>query len=70
MVVSTYEEVVQNSTVTYTVSRCADPECQKIVDKALKVEEQKRIYIKEEQVRREIIRKKLQDEKKKKTKQI
>lgn len=52
-----YTEKVETATVTYTITACSDPECQKIVDKNLKDEEKKRLVIKEEQERRELLRK-------------
>ena len=57
VVVDSYEEKVETSTVTYTITACSDLECQKIVDKLLKVEEQKRVVIKKEQETRELLRK-------------
>ena len=35
VVIDTYEEKVESSTVTYTITECSDPECQKMVNKAL-----------------------------------
>lgn len=57
IVVDSYEEKIETSTVTYTVTACSDPECQKIVDKVLKEEENKRVVIRKEQEKRELIRK-------------
>ena len=57
IVVDSYEEKVDNSTVTYTITECSDPECQKQVNKTLKQEASKRKFIKDEQVKREDARK-------------
>ena len=57
IVVDSYEEKVESSVVTYTVTACSDPECQKVVDKILKQEEVKRGLIKDEQEKRELLRK-------------
>lgn len=59
----TYIEKVETSTVTYTITACSDPECQKLVDKILGEEKRKRGVIKEEQVKRELLRKQSIDEK-------
>jgi hypothetical protein len=48
---------VEKSFVVYTITACSDPECQKIVDKSLSEEKRKRLIIKDEQVRREVLRK-------------
>lgn len=56
VVVSTYDETVQTSTVTYTIMECPDPNCQAEVDKNLVVEDQKRKFIKDAQVLRELQR--------------
>ena len=60
IVVSSQTKKVDKATVTYTVTVCPDPECQKMVDKGLVVEEHKRKMIREEQDKRaqEIILKK------------
>lgn len=42
IVVGTYEEKVGNSTVVYKETICADPECQKKVEKTLAKELEKR----------------------------
>ena len=42
VVVGTYEEKVGNSTVVYKETICADPECQKKVEKTLAKELEKR----------------------------
>ena len=57
IVVDTYEEKVETSTVTYTITACSDPECQKLVEKVLGEEKRKRGVIKEEQEKRELLRK-------------
>lgn len=57
VVVECYEEKVEKSTVTYTITACSDPECQKLVDKILGEEKRKRGVIKEEQEKRELLRK-------------
>ncbi|HKC05023.1 MAG TPA: hypothetical protein VKC54_04090 [Patescibacteria group bacterium] len=57
VVVDTYEEKIEKSTVTYTITACSDPECQKLVDKILGEEKRKRGVIKEEQEKRELLRK-------------
>lgn len=57
IVVDTYIEKVETSTVTYTITACSDPECQKLVDKILGEEKRKRGVIKEEQEKRELLRK-------------
>lgn len=64
IVVKTYEEKVETSTVTYTITECSDPECQKMVNKTLQTEKKKRQFIKDEQVKREEARKKVIEEKK------
>lgn len=64
MVVDTYEEKVETSTVTYTITECSDPECQKLVEKNLKAEKVKRQFIKDEQEKREEARKKVLSDKK------
>lgn len=64
IIVKTYTEKIASSTVTYTITECSDPECQKIVDKALNVEKKKRQFIKDEQVKREEARKKVIEDKK------
>lgn len=53
VVLSSYEEKVDKSTVTYTITGCSDPECQKIVDRGLKTEEDRRKVIKKDQEKRE-----------------
>lgn len=65
VVVSTYEEKVEKSTVTYTITGCSDPECQKIVEKGLVVEQQRRDVINSEKVKREEQRVKRKQEAKK-----
>lgn len=42
-------ELMERSVVTYTTTICPDPECQKLVEKGLVVEENKRRVIREEQ---------------------
>lgn len=64
IVVETYEEKVEKSTVTYTITACSDPECQKLVDKILGEEKRKRGVIKEEQEKRELLRKQAIEDKK------
>ena len=64
IVVKTYEEKVETSTVTYTITECSDPECQKLVNKTLKAEKVKRKFIKDEQVKREEVRRQAIEEKK------
>lgn len=59
IVVSTYEEVVQTSTIVNTVMECSDPNCQKLVNKTLKIEEDKRHEGNLEKERREKIRKRV-----------
>lgn len=60
VIVSSHTKKVDKATVTYTVTVCPDPECQKMVNKGLVVEEHKRKMIREEQDKRaqEIILKK------------
>lgn len=53
VVVSTYEEKVEKSTVTYTITGCSDPECQKLVEKGLKMEQIKRDTINREKAARD-----------------
>lgn len=53
VVVSTYEEKVDKSTVTYTITGCSDPQCQKIVEKDLKLEQARRNVITQEKAKRE-----------------
>jgi hypothetical protein len=64
IVVDTYEEKVETSTVTYTITECSDPECQKLVNKTLKQGASKRKFIKDEQVKREEVRKQAIEDKK------
>ena len=64
IVVDTYEEKVETSTVTYTITECSDPECQKQVNKTLKQEAVKRKFIKDEQIKREDARRKIIEDKK------
>lgn len=64
IVVKTYEEKVDTSTVTYTITECSDPECQKQVNKTLQTEKKKRQFIKDEQVKREDARRKIIEDKK------
>ena len=64
IVVDTYEEKVDTSIVTYTITECSDPECQKLVEKTLKAEKDKRKFIKDEQEKREAARKKVLSDKK------
>lgn len=45
-------ELMEKSVVTYTTTICPDPECQKLVEKGLVVEENKRRVIREEQEKR------------------
>jgi hypothetical protein len=56
IVIDTYEEKVEASFVTYTITACSDLDCQKIVDRLLKDEEKKRKDIKVEQEKREVQR--------------
>lgn len=55
--VSTYDEIVGNSSITYTVTACSDPECQKMVDQNLLKEEKKREVFKDEQEKRAALKK-------------
>lgn len=64
IIVKTYEEKIETSTVTYTITECSDPECQKMVNKTLLTEKKKRQFIKDEQVKREEARKKVIEDKK------
>lgn len=64
IVVKTYEEKIETSTVTYTITECSDPECQKQVNKTLLTEKKKRKFIKDEQVKREEVRRQAIEEKK------
>lgn len=64
VVVDSYEEKVETSTVTYTITECSDPECQKLVNKTLKQEATKRKFIKDEQVKREEARRQVIEDKK------
>jgi len=64
IVVKTYEEKVETSTVTYTITECSDPDCQKQVNKTLLTEKKKRKFIKDEQVKREEVRRQAIEEKK------
>lgn len=57
IVVDTYEEKTETSVVTYTITECSDPECQKIVNKGLEAEKNKRTAIKKDQEEREEERK-------------
>jgi len=64
IIIKSYQEKVETSTVTYTITECSDPECQKMVNKTLLTEKKKRQFIKDEQVKREEARKKVIEEKK------
>lgn len=64
VVVKTYEEKIESSVVTYTITECSDPECQKQVNKTLLSEKKKRQFIKDEQIKREEARKKIAEDKK------
>lgn len=64
LVVSVYEEKIDNSTITHTITECSDPDCQKQSEKQVELEEKKRKIIKAEQTKREAIRKRLIEEKK------
>lgn len=64
IIVKTYEEKVETSTVTYTITECSDPNCQKLVNKTLQTEKNKRKFIKDEQVKREEVRRQAIEEKK------
>ena len=46
IIVNTYEEKVETSTVTYTITECSDPECQKLVNKTLLTEKRKENLLK------------------------
>lgn len=63
--VSSYDETVGNSNITYTVTACSDPECQKIVDQNLLKEEKKREIFKDEQEKRAAQKKQDQENSKK-----
>lgn len=45
-------EALEKTTVTYTTTVCPDPECQKLVEMGLLVEEKKRKLMHEEQEKR------------------
>ena len=51
--ISSYKKKEGSFMVTYTKNVCPDPECQKLVDKELNKEKQKRAKIKEESTKRE-----------------
>lgn len=53
IIISSYEEKIENSSVTYTITECSDPECQKMVNKTLKVEDARRLFINNEKTKRE-----------------
>lgn len=55
--VRTYKEKVGNSIVTYTINECSDPDCQKIVDGQLREDEKRRIMVRNDQAKRELLRK-------------
>jgi hypothetical protein len=57
IVTSSYNETVGNSSITYTITACCDPECQKMVDEKLLKEEKKRELFKDEQEKRIQLRK-------------
>lgn len=67
VVVKTYTEKVGNSTVSYKITSCPDPDCQKIVNRKMGEEDEKRSKIKNEQVRREVERQNRIAEKRKAT---
>lgn len=49
---SSVVENLEKTTVTYTITVCPDPECQKLVEKGLVVEEMKRKVMRDEQEKR------------------
>lgn len=55
--VKTYKEKVGNSMVIYTINECPDPLCQKIVNGQLRDDEKRRILVRDEQEKRELLRK-------------
>ncbi len=55
--VKTYKEKVGNSIVIYTINECPDPLCQKIVDGQLRDDEKRRTLVKNDQKKRELLRK-------------
>ncbi len=52
IVISSYEEKIEKSSVVYTITACSDPDCQKMVDADLKKEEIKRTIMRNEQEKR------------------
>ena len=56
IIVSSREEVVVNSTVVYTETVCPNPDCQKLVENMLKVEEVKRTNLKIEKEKQNLQR--------------
>lgn len=52
IVKSSYEKRLEKTTVTYTVTVCPDPKCQKLVEKGLLAEEAKRKIMIDEQEKR------------------
>lgn len=50
--ISSRDEMVSSSKVTYTQTVCPDPECQKIVETNFKNEEKRRAVLKDEQEKR------------------
>ncbi len=52
IVKSSHIEKLEKTTVTYTVTICPDPECQKLVEKGLVVEQNKRKIMYKEQEKR------------------
>ncbi|EKE13410.1 MAG: hypothetical protein ACD_13C00021G0012 [uncultured bacterium] len=52
VIVSSHDEMISKSKITYTQTICPDPECQKVVEKNLKNDEKKRAVLKDEQEKR------------------
>lgn len=63
IVKSSRVEKIGNSIITHTVTICPDPECQKLVEKGLLVEENKRkvMYLEQEERAKELALKKKRD---------
>ena len=52
VVLNSYTEKLEKTSVVYTVTVCPDPECQEIVEKGLRIEKDKRAVIQIEQEKR------------------
>jgi len=57
IVVKTWKEHVKGFTTIYTSTACPDPDCQKIVDRKLALQREKREALEKERIQRALARK-------------